>query len=65
MTDLRTPTGYLFAILGALLTGAGLLGNYTAPLTTVNVNLYTGLAMLAFAAVMLWLAHSSKQRHSK
>lgn len=60
MTDLRLPTGYLFAILGALLTGAGLFANYTAPLMTVNVNLYTGLAMLVFAAVMLWLARNSK-----
>lgn len=56
MTDLRLPTGYLFAILGAILTGAGAFAGYTAPLMTVNVNLYTGLAMLAFAAVMLWLA---------
>ena len=56
MTDLRTPTGYLFAILGALLTAAGLFTNYSAPLMTVNVNLYAGLAMLAFAAVMLWLS---------
>ena len=56
MTDLRTPTGYLFGILGALLTAAGLFGGYTAPLLDVNVNLYTGLAMLLFAAVMLWLS---------
>jgi hypothetical protein len=27
-----------------------------APLTTVNVNLYTGLVMLVFGGVMLWLA---------
>jgi hypothetical protein len=60
MTDLRLPTGYLFAILGAILTVAGLAGGYTAPLTTVNVNLYTGLVMLAFAGVMLWLAQRRK-----
>lgn len=56
MSDLRTPTGYLFAVLGALLTGTGLFAGYTAPLMTVNVNLYTGVAMLLFAAVMLWLS---------
>jgi hypothetical protein len=31
-----------------------------APLTTINVNLYSGVMMTAFGGVMLWLA----KRHS-
>jgi len=53
MIDLRFPMGIFFAILGGVLAcnpGA------RAPLTSVPVNLYAGLAMLAFGGAMLWLA---------
>jgi len=61
MSDLRFPTGILFAILGVLLLAAGLFGHYEAPLATVNVNLYAGAAMAAFALVMLWLAKGRRR----
>jgi hypothetical protein len=61
MTDLRFPTGILFAILGLLLTAAGALADYRARLATVNVNLYAGAAMLAFAGVLLWLSRGSQR----
>lgn len=57
MWDLRLPSGLFFTLLGLILCGTGLLDpELRAPLTSVNVNLYAGAAMLAFGGVMLWLA---------
>jgi hypothetical protein len=57
MNDLRVSTGLFFTLLGLILCGMGIFAPGTrAPLTTVNVNLYTGLVMLVFGGVMLWLA---------
>jgi hypothetical protein len=56
MSDLRIPIGSFFALVGAILCVAGLAANYQAPLQSVNVNLYCGISMLIFGAVMLWLA---------
>ncbi|MEI6668751.1 MAG: hypothetical protein WCP29_11395 [Acidobacteriota bacterium] len=53
--DLRLPIGLMFGTLGVLLAGYGLLSDpalYRVSLG-VNVNLWTGLGMLAFAACML------------
>ena len=53
--DLRLPLGLLFAVLGVLLAIYGLAADpaiYQAA-GGVNVNLWTGLAMLAFGAFML------------
>ena len=55
--DLRYPIGLMFSVLGVLLAGYGLLRpDLHAPLATINVNLYSGLSMLVFGGVMLWLA---------
>jgi hypothetical protein len=57
MLDLRVPTGWFFSLLGVLLLGLGVLSpGLRASLTEVNVNLYSGMAMLAFGGVMLLLA---------
>jgi uncharacterized membrane protein len=56
MNDLRIPIGAFFTLVGILLVFAGLASDYHAPLTSVNVNLYSGLSMLVFGSVMLWLA---------
>ena len=53
--DLRLPMGLLFTVLGLLLTGYGIFGSqlvYEASLG-VNVNLWSGLGMLAFGVAML------------
>ncbi len=53
--DLRFPMGLLFGVLGLMLAGYGLVGDqsvYQASLG-INVNLWSGLGMLAFGAVML------------
>ena len=55
LLDLRFPMGLLFVALGALLTGYGLFGDqavYAASLG-INVNLWTGLGILLFGALML------------
>jgi hypothetical protein len=58
MWDLRLPAGLFFFGLGLILCALGLfVPSLRAPLTgDVNVNLYSGLAMLVFGAVMLVLA---------
>jgi hypothetical protein len=61
--DLRYPLGLLFTAFGVLLAGYGLLRpEERAILSAVNVNLYAGLAMLAFALLMLWLARRAESR---
>jgi hypothetical protein len=58
--DIRIPIGAMFGILGALLTSFGAYGwmmkteIYQKSLD-INVNLWWGLVMLAFGAVMFWL----------
>ncbi len=57
MNDLRTPIGWFFSVIGVIVIAAGLaMAPDRAILTTVNVDLYCGIAMLVFGSVMLWLA---------
>jgi hypothetical protein len=54
--DLRIPSGLFFTLLGLILTVMGLFSpGVRAPLTDVNVNLYAGITMLVFGAVLLLL----------
>jgi hypothetical protein len=60
--DLRTPLGLLFALLGLLLAGYGLVGDpgvYAASLG-FNVNLWWGLAMVVFGAGMFGSTYRKK-----
>jgi hypothetical protein len=60
MLDLRIPSGLFFAIVGLILCALGVFSPETkAALTDVNVNLFCGLAILAFGAVLLLLARRS------
>ncbi len=55
--DLRMPAGLFFFGLGVILCIAGLAASWRPQLDpTINVNLYSGIAMLVFGGVMLWLA---------
>lgn len=57
MRDLRLPTGLLFAVLGlVLLSWAFLHPDLRAPMSDVNVNLWSGLSLISFGGVLLWLA---------
>lgn len=60
MLDLRIPSGFFFAITGVILIAVSFT-NPHAPMTDANVDLYTGLAMLAFGGVLLALAHRSRK----
>ena len=54
--DLRIPSGLFFTLLGLILTVMGLFSpGVRAPLTDVNVNLYAGITMLVFGAILLLL----------
>jgi len=56
MFDLRIPSGLFFLILGAILVAVGTFSDPRAALTQVNVNLYTGIFMVVFGGIMLWLS---------
>jgi hypothetical protein len=61
--DLRVPSGWFFASIGAILIAVSMLmPEARAPLTRVNINLYCGLFMLAFGALLLWVARRSRAR---
>jgi hypothetical protein len=56
--DLRIPIGWMFLVLGVLLTGYGLVSDpriYERSLGT-NINLVWGLTLAVFGAVLLLLA---------
>jgi hypothetical protein len=61
MLDLRLPSGLFFVLTGAIVAGAGLIapGN-AAPLQRANVNLYSGIVMLCFGAILLLLARRAR-----
>lgn len=58
--DIRLPLGMLFSIVGALLAGFGVATTssqiYRQHSLGININLWSGLGMLAFGLTLLWLA---------
>jgi hypothetical protein len=68
MFDIRAPLGIMLAILGMLLAGYGLAsdpGEYQRSLG-INVNLWWGVALLVFGALLLllvWRARRGAPRH--
>ena len=66
--DIRAPLGGLFMLLGAMLAGYGLLasgsGGPSDASSGTNVNLWWGLVMLVFGAIMLLLARRAASRPS-
>ena len=61
--DLRLPIGGMFVLLALALVIYGLLRpDAQAPLTRANVNLYWGIVLLAFGAVMLALGFRARRR---
>ena len=51
--DVRLPIGLMFAIIGMLLVGYG---TFAAHAADAALNVWWGLALLAFAAPMLWFS---------
>jgi hypothetical protein len=66
--DIRLPIGGLFVVLGVILGGYGIATNSDAAQyersMSVNINLWWGLVMLGFGALLLLLARSSSRNAS-
>ena len=64
--DIRYPIGFLFSLIGLMLTIFGLVTGSDTELyqrsLEINVNLWTGLGMLIFGGIMLGLAYSSTKK---
>jgi hypothetical protein len=59
--DLRVPSGSFFVLLGVIVGVTGIVSPGTrAPLTDINVNLYSGLMMLVFGVILLLLARRAR-----
>jgi hypothetical protein len=56
--DVRLPIGLMFAIIGILLSGYGMLA---PPAEHASLNTGWGCVMLAVGAFMLWLSRRSKK----
>jgi hypothetical protein len=63
--DIRVPIGALFAILGLIIAGYGLVTNGNAaqyaPSGGININLWWGAAMLVFGVLLLLLSRSGRR----
>jgi len=62
--DIRIPLGAMFTLLGVLLTGFGAASapQVYARSLGINVNLWWGLVLLLFGALMLWLGLRARRR---
>jgi uncharacterized membrane protein len=64
--DIRFPIGFLFTILGIILTILGFVTQQNEQMYVRslgrNVNLQTGLLMLVFGSVMLLMAYLSRKK---
>lgn len=61
--DLRIPIGWMFLILGLILTGYGFLEpGARAPWIHLNINGLWGMVLLLFAVVMLVLGYVAERR---
>jgi hypothetical protein len=66
MFDLRLPSGIFFAAVGVVLIAMGIaMPDLRAPMNTVNVDLYAGIAIFLFGAVLLLLASRGKKSGEK
>ena len=71
MLDLRLPMGYMFSLVGAMLTIYGLCtwhgAQYDQHSLGINVNFLWGLALLGFGFLMLGLARwaAAKEKAGK
>lgn len=65
--DVRWPLGLLFAMLGALLIGHGLLygdGGTPDQETHIHINVWWGAVLLIFGVTVLWLARRGQRKGS-
>jgi hypothetical protein len=64
--DIKFPIGLMFSIFGILLTIFGLFTNSDEALYSrslgININLWSGLGMLVFGIIMLYLVYLSRRK---
>jgi len=61
--DVRWPLGLLFAMLGALLLGHGVMqGGADAPDQATHINVWWGGVLLIFGLTVLWLARRGQRK---
>ncbi len=68
MLDVRIPIGLMFAVIGPILVVYGLVSDpalYDRHSLGINVNLWWGLVLVAFAALMLGMAWRGSRRGSR
>jgi hypothetical protein len=62
--DIRMPIGLLFTLLGVIITAQGFFTRgaemYKHSLN-ININIYSGVGLLIFGGLMLWMALLSKR----
>ncbi len=67
--DIRFPIGFMFTLTGLIITVWGLFSNpdICKKSLGVNINLWTGLAMLVFGLMFLWMsiARARKKHHGE
>lgn len=65
--DIRLPIGYMFSLVGVLLVLAGFIGDKAEHQRSlgININLYWGLFLIAFGAVMLVMAFRAKKQEEQ
>ena len=63
--DIRWPIGLMFTLIGALLTGYGILKAAASMSLGININLLWGLVLLVFGAGMLLGAWRGSQSNGK
>ena len=63
--DIRTPIGWLFAILGCLLAIFGMISDRSiyAQSLGININLFWGVILMLFGIVMLVLSRRATAAH--
>jgi hypothetical protein len=66
MLDLRWPMGFMFLVVGALMTIYGLVTYGDVELYRrslgININLWWGLVQLAFSSFVLFMAYRARNR---
>ena len=61
--DIRWPIGLMFALIGALLLIMGLAAPSMSKSLDVNINLWWGLGLLVFGAVMTFYAYKADKKN--
>ena len=62
--DIRLPIGLMFAILGVLLAGFGLISDQSIYQRSlgININLIWGTILIVFSVILLWLGSRKGHR---